>query len=303
MDFFIFFNIAATSNLHIDFFAQQAGGFNNEHHDQDKEHDCVGQLGGNVGLAQVLDDAQQDAAQERARDGADAAENSSHEGLDTGHSAGGGLQGRVGRAEQRTSHRRQRRADGEGQRNGGVDVDAHQLGSAAILGHSLHGVAGGRVVDEPDQRHHDDDAGDDGDDRLSGDGQLTVKQGDRLHAGDNGGEALGVGGPGQLGHLLQKVADADGRDQDSQGRCFTQRAVSDALDRDAEHRADDHRKDDGQHRVHARRAESKEDDIAADHDDIAVGEVQHLGNAVDHGIPQGDQCVNTAQADAVDQVG
>ena len=43
----------------------QAGGLDNEHHDQDKKYDSVRQLGRNVSLAQVLDDAQQDTAEER----------------------------------------------------------------------------------------------------------------------------------------------------------------------------------------------------------------------------------------------
>ena len=38
--------------------------------------------------------------------------------------------------------------------------------------------------------------------------------------------------------------------------------------------------------------------IGANHDDVAVGEVQHLGNAVDHGVAQGDDGVDAAQADA-----
>ena len=80
-------------------------------------------------------------------------------------------------------------------------------------------------------------------------------------------------------------------------------AVGDALDRNAQNSADDHRKDNGQHGVHTRRAKGKEHNIAANHDNVAVGEVQHLGNAVDHRIAQGDQRVNAAQTDTVDQVG
>ena len=116
-------------------------------------------------------------------------------------------------------------------------------------------------------------------------------------------KALGVGGPGQLGHLLQQIADTDGRNQHRQRRRFTQGAVSHALDRDAQNGADHHREHDGQNGVHTRRAKRKKDNIAADHDDIAVGEVQHLGNAVDHRIAQRNQCVNTAQTDTIDQVG
>ena len=79
--------------------------------------------------------------------------------------------------------------------------------------------------------------------------------------------------------------------------------AGDALDRNAQNGADDHRKDNGQHGVHTRRAKGKEHNIAANHDNVAVGEVQHLGNAVDHRIAQGDQRVNAAQTDTVDQVG
>ena len=35
---------------------------------------------------------------------------------------------------------------------------------------------------------------------------------------------------------------------------------------------------------------------------VAVGEVQHLCNAIDHGIAQGDDGIYAAQADAVYQV-
>ena len=85
--------------------------------------------------------------------------------------------------------------------------------------------------------------------------------------------------------------------QDGQRRGLTQRAVGDALNRNAQNGADDHRKDNGQHGVHTRRAKGKEHNIAANHDNVAVGEVQHLGNAVDHRIAQGDQRVNAAQTD------
>ena len=43
----------------------------------------------------------------------------------------------AGNAQQHAGNRCQRRADGKGQRDRRVDVDAHQLGSAAVLRHSL----------------------------------------------------------------------------------------------------------------------------------------------------------------------
>ena len=46
-----------------------------------------------------------------------------------------------------------------------------------------------------------------------------------------------------------------------------------------------------------------EGNVAADHDDVAVGEVQHLGDAVNHCVAQCDDRVHAAQTDAVDQIG
>ena len=101
---------------------------------------------------------------------------------------------------------------------------------------------------------------------------------------------------------MQEIADTDGGDQNRQGWCLTQGAVGQPFDHHAQNRAYDHGQDDGQHRVKPRSAKGEVNNITADHDDIAVGEVQHLGNAVDHGVAQGNQCINTAQADTVDQV-
>ena len=44
VDFFIFFNIAATSNLHVDLLAQQAGGIDNRHKNQDKKYESERKL-------------------------------------------------------------------------------------------------------------------------------------------------------------------------------------------------------------------------------------------------------------------
>ena len=76
--------MSLTSHLLVDLLAQQARGLDKKHDNQHGEHERVAQLGRNVGLAQNLDHAQQDAADERARNGADAAEDRRGEGLDAG---------------------------------------------------------------------------------------------------------------------------------------------------------------------------------------------------------------------------
>ena len=114
---------------------------------------------------------------------------------------------------------------------------------------------------------------------------------------------LGLEDQVSCAHLLQQVADADGGNQNSQGRGFPQRPVGHPFDHNAQYGTDDHRKYNGKNRVHPGSTEGEEYDVAADHDDIAVGEVQHFGNAVDHRVPQGDQRIHAPQTDAVDQVG
>ena len=54
--------------------------------------------------------------------------------------------------------------------------------------------------------------------------------------------------------------------------------------------------------MHAHILRCAEADIRADHDDVAVGEVEHLGNAVHHRVTQRDNGVDGAKADAVDQI-
>ena len=43
-------------------------------------------------------------------------------------------------------------------------------------------------------------------------------------------------------------------------------------------------------------------DVGTDHVDVAVGEVDELDDAVDHGVAQGHQRINAAQRHAVDQL-
>ena len=115
-------------------------------------------------------------------------------------------------------------------------------------------------------------------------------------------EHLDVGGPQQLGPVLEEVAHADGGNQHRQGRGLPQGLVGQTLDDDAQGGAGKNR----QHHAHRRRqvkgGYGEEADVGPYHDDVAVGEVQHLGDAVDHGIAQGDDGVHAAQADAVDEM-
>ena len=41
---------------------------------------------------------------------------------------------------------------------------------------------------------------------------------------------------------------------------------------------------------------------AADHEDVAVGEIDHADDAVDHRVADGDQAVDRTERDAVDEL-
>ena len=64
---------------------------------------------------------------------------------------------------------------------------------------------------------------------------------------------------------------------------------------------------DGQDQGGSRKAENKGPDRIvtdkrADHENIAVGEINEAQNAIDHGVAQGEQGVNRPQGKAVDQL-
>ena len=89
-----------------------------------------------------------------------------------------------------------------------------------------------------------------------------------------------------------------------------QRPVGDALHRPAVKRGDRHRYQQHDQQDHRNHGEAERDqdqerdqrDEAADHEDVAMGEIDHADDAVDHGVADGDQAIDRAEHDAVDQL-
>lgn len=292
------FFISLTSHFLADGLAQQAGGLHQQHDDKHRKDHRVGDVGIDH-LGKGLDDTQQDAAQHGAGDGADAAEHGSGKGLDAGQGAGGGHQSPVAGAQQHTGDGGQSGADGKGHGDGAVDVDAHELSGRLILGAGPHGLAHLGLTGEPGEGQHDDDASQYGNQRHIGD----VHTGDGQGAlRDDGGKHLGIGAPQQQGGVLQEIADANGGDEHRQGGRLTQGLVGQSFDDDAQDGTYHHSQQYAHHRGQIKAAGGKEGHIGAHHDDVAVGKVQHLCDAVHHGVAQGDDGVDAAQADTGDQI-
>ena len=101
---------------------------------------------------------------------------------------------------------------------------------------------------------------------------------------------------------MQEVAHADGGDKHCEAGRRAQRLIGQTLDHNAEHRTDDDREQDGYDVGQSQIEHRAKRDVAADHDDVAVGEVQHFGDAVDHRVAERDDGVHAAEADAADEV-
>ncbi len=89
-----------------------------------------------------------------------------------------------------------------------------------------------------------------------------------------------------------------------------QRPVGDALDgpaieRGAGHGDDEHDKERERYRAHAERDQHQKGDErgeGADHEHVAMGEIDHADDAVDHRVADGDQAVDRSERDAVDEL-
>ena len=82
-----------------------------------------------------------------------------------------------------------------------------------------------------------------------------------------------------------------------------QRLISYPLNDYAEHRADRHRNQNTDYRRQSHTADCGKYHKGSDHNNVSVREIQHLRNAVHHGVSQGDNRVYASQADSIHQVG
>ena len=101
---------------------------------------------------------------------------------------------------------------------------------------------------------------------------------------------------------MQEVADTDGGDQHRETRNAPQGLVGQSLDQHAQKRTHDDGRQNTHRRGKSQIARYAVGYISAHHDHVAVGEVQHSGNAVHHGIAQGDDGIHRTDADAVNQI-
>ena len=286
-------------HLFLHLAAKEARGLEQQHDDEDGERDSVlpGRQadGGNEALAQADDDA----ADHCARDGANAAQNGSDEGFQAQHGAHGGSGLRVGAAVQHRADAGQCRADREGKGDGAVDVDAHQAGSVHILRDGAHGLAKLGLLDEEGQHQH----GQHGDHQRDDGGQaqrhfaqieglVVVVRRDDLCARAHD----------QLSRVLEEERHADGCDEQRDTGCAAQRGVGNLFDDHAQQRTGEDGGTDRRDRAEAQLVHDEPGHVRAHHDDVAMGKVQQQDDAVHHAVAQCDQCIDAAKGQAIDQL-
>src|ERR1700719_2492715 len=116
---------------------------------------------------------------------------------------------------------------------------------------------------------------------------------------------------GDLHEIRQQDRHSDRRNQRRQPVRAAQRPVGDPLDRPVDERGQHHGDDehDDERHHHRADAEPRGDDQIGDerdegrhHEHVAMGEVHHADDAEHHGVADGDQAVDGAQRDSIDEL-
>ncbi|ODN66996.1 hypothetical protein A6302_04416 [Methylobrevis pamukkalensis] len=204
-----------------------------------------------------------------------------------------------------------RPADGEGEDDGAPDVDADEGGGVAVFGDRAHRLAERGVAHQRQQAGEHDHRRAEGDHLRDRDRHAEDR--DRaLHPAE---ARIGaVAGAEQAARaVLQDEGQADRADQRRQRAHMQERPVGDLLDRHrhrrpARHAGGQHQRQGDQRRVggearvveRARREQAGE---GSDHHHVAMGEVDHAQDAVDHRVAERDQRVDAADGQAEDREG
>ena len=166
------------------------------------------------------------------------------------------------------------------------------------------------MIDQHVQHHHGDHGNQDDDELNMGDLNEILFGPHPDHAGIQRRQGLILGALGQLHVILQHQRHPDGRNQRGQPRGSTQGAIGDALHRisvkpgdgDGEYQRDQQRHRQRRDPECGRQGQEDGEQVRGDHVDLPVGKVDHADDAVDHRVADGDQPVDRAQNQPVNQL-
>ncbi len=177
--------------------------------------------------ADGFDDAQEEAAQRRAGDGANAAQYGGGERLDARYKAHREDDLLEHQPPQHGGNAGHSRADGEGGGDGPVNVDAHQRRHVLVFGHGADRLAGFGLLDEEiegDEGHDRDD--DDDEAHLQ---EVEAQNVDSTFQNGRHGKRLDRRTEQAAEDVLPEEGRANGRDERHKARRAAQRSVGDPL--------------------------------------------------------------------------
>ena len=117
-----------------------------------------------------------------------------------------------------------------------------------------------------------------------------------------GAEALGVRTEEKQRQILEKIGNTNGGNENRQRVGLTQGLVGHPLDQHAQNCADNHRHQHGKGNRQTQVIKGDKRRIASHHQNIAVCEIQHLGNTIYHCVAQRDNRIYRTETDTTQQV-
>ncbi len=257
-----------------------------------------------------LGNPQDQPAEHRARQRTNTAEYRCGKGLDADDEPGEKVEGAVVHGDQYAGQCRHGCTDDEYVRNDPISVDTQDRGHLAILLRGAAHAAQLGVLDDVGQHAHANERGNQDEDLGVGDLHETTADVETHGAFEQGWNALLAWALGDLRVVLQDQRNTDGTDQRCQTGRITQRSVSHALDDEAVHTSHHDGEDQRAENQERERFDTEERqhgqadccEIGGDHIHVAVGEVDHADDAVDHRVTDGDQAVDRTKGQAVDHL-
>ena len=115
---------------------------------------------------------------------------------------------------------------------------------------------------------------------------------------------------GDLRVVLQDQGDPDGADQRCQSGGVAQRFVGDTFNDPTVNASDDHGEDQGAENEQwegfdaevSQQCQTDRREVSGNHINLAMGEVDHANDAIDHCVADGDQAIDRPEGQAVDQL-
>src|SRR5213593_683186 len=266
-----------------------------QHRDHHEETEDVDGGASHEERTEPLDPAEEQAAEDCAGEASHPTNDDDDEGLHHGQRAHGRADREDG-SQQAARAARERAADAEAEGGDRVDVDALERGGVGILSHRSHGAT------RPAQAQEEIE-GDDQDDGGEGHHQPLDRDDQPEHPDDSGegrGHRLVEHAEGQLRARLHDPEQPERHDERVE-RLAAQVVEDQPLGR---HARDPDREDGQAEGGEVVQAEERIDvisDVASEHVELAVGEVDDLEDGEDEGETEGDQHVDHRQAEAVEK--